>query len=98
MVGLGIFREQRRGLHDLASLAVAALRDVDLAPGLLHRMIAGGMKAFDGGDLAADHIGNRGDAGADRLLVDHDGACAAERLAAAEFGAGQADFIAQKPE
>ena len=31
-------------------------------------------------------------------LVDHDGAGAAERLAAAKFGAGQAHLIAEKPE
>ena len=31
-------------------------------------------------------------------LVDDDGAGAAQRLAAAEFGAGQSGFVAEKPE
>ena len=69
-----IFHEECGGLHNLAGLAIAALRDIDLAPGLLNRVIAGGMEAFDGRDLPVDHIGNRGDAGAYGLLVDNDGA------------------------
>src|ERR1700742_3002671 len=86
VVGFGIFREQCGGLHDLAGLAIAALRNVDLAPGLLNWMIPGRMKPFDRGDLAVDDVGNRGDAGANSLLVDDDSAGAAERLAASEFG------------
>ena len=39
--GFWIFHQQRRRLHDLAGLAKAALRDIELAPGLLHRVIAG---------------------------------------------------------
>src|SRR5205814_3879055 len=35
---LGIFLQQRCGGHDLAGLAVAALRYVDRGPGLLHRV------------------------------------------------------------
>ena len=35
-VGLGFCREQRRGGHDHAGLAVAALRHLVLDPGLLH--------------------------------------------------------------
>lgn len=98
VVGLGIFGQQGSGLHDLTGLAIAALRDIDLAPGLLNRMIAGGMQAFDGDDLTSDNVGNRGDAGAYCLFIDHHGAGSAERLAAAEFRAGQADFITEKPE
>ena len=33
-------REQRGGLHDLAGLAIAALRDIEGAPRLLHRVVA----------------------------------------------------------
>ena len=33
---LWIIRQQRGGLHDLTGLAEAALRDIDLAPGLLY--------------------------------------------------------------
>ena len=35
-VGLGVRGQQRGGRHDLAGLAVAALRNVDLDPGQLH--------------------------------------------------------------
>ena len=37
----GMNRQKRRGAHDLPGLAVAALRDVELAPGLLKRVIPG---------------------------------------------------------
>src|ERR1700744_1812490 len=80
--GFWILREQRGCLHDLTGLAIAALRDVDLAPGLLDRVIPGRMQAFDRGDLAADHVGDRRDAGTHGLLVNHHGAGAAESLAA----------------
>src|ERR1700760_3120621 len=79
----GSFREQRRGLHDLAALAVAALRDADIAPGDLHRMLAGRMEAFDRGDGLAVDVGHRNAAGADGVAVEMHGAGAAERPAAA---------------
>src|SRR5919205_3712369 len=40
--------QERRRLHDLAGLAIAALRHIQVAPRLLHRMIAVGRQAFDG--------------------------------------------------
>src|SRR5258708_39962041 len=96
--GLWIFRQQCRGLHDLAGLAIAALRNIELAPGLLNRVIAGWMQAFDRRDLSADPIGDRGDASACGLLVHEHRACAAQRHAAATFRAGQSDFVTEKPE
>src|SRR4051812_38837206 len=83
MAGLRVFDQQCRGLHDLPDLAKAALRNVALAPALLTRMTPGGMQPLDGRALASRHIGNRRDAGAHGLLVDHHSACAAERLSAA---------------
>jgi len=97
---VGRFRvlgQKCRRLHDLAHLAEAALRDIHLAPRLLNRVIAGGVEAFDGRDLPADDIVHRCDAGTYRLFVDHHGAGAAKRLAAAEFGAGQPYFVTQIP-
>src|SRR4051812_24396441 len=35
---MGVFIEQGAGRHDLARLAVAALHDVDLDPGVLHTL------------------------------------------------------------
>src|SRR5258707_2966441 len=96
--GFGIFHQECRGLHDLAGLAITALRDISLAPSLLNRVIARGMKAFDGRDLSVDHVRNRGDAGAYGLLVDDNRACTAESLAAAEFRARQSDFVTDRPE
>src|ERR1700686_673698 len=95
---LRIVHEQCGGLHDLAGLAIAALRHVELPPGLLYGVIARGVKALDRRHLAIDHVGNRRDAGAHRLLIRDDGARTAQGLAAAEFRARQSDFIAEKPE
>ena len=69
-----IFDEECGGLHDLAGLAKAALRDIKLTPGFLDRVIASRMKALDGRNLPADHVRNRGDAGANGLLVDDNSA------------------------
>src|SRR5215213_11254747 len=80
VAGFRIFQQQRGRLHDLADLAKAALRNIELPPGLLNRVIAGGMKTFDRCDFPIDDVGNRRDAGAYRLLVDDYGAGAAERL------------------
>src|SRR5580658_2426113 len=54
---LGIVSQQIRGLHDLAGLAVAALRHLHRHPGFLQRMAGIRRQAFDGrhlfvGDLA----------------------------------------------
>src|ERR1700704_709821 len=75
--GFWIFDQECGGLHDLADLAITALRDVHLAPRLLNWVITGRMEPFDRSDVAVAHVGNRGDAGAHGLLVDNDGACAA---------------------
>jgi hypothetical protein len=74
------------------------LQDIYLTPGLLNRVIPRGMKAFDCHDLSADHVGNRGDAGAHGLLINNNTACAAVSLAATKFRARQSDFITKKPE
>ena len=48
-----VLRQQLGRLHDLAGLAVAALRHLLGDPGLLQRMAAGRRQALDGGDLLA---------------------------------------------
>src|SRR5690349_4773621 len=93
-----ILGEQRSGRHDLARLAVAALRHVLLDPRLLHRLRAILREAFDGRHLFpgdgrdGQHAGARGDA------VQVDGARAALRDAAAELRAGEAERVPQHPE
>jgi hypothetical protein len=49
---MGIVFQQGGGLHDLAGLAVTALRDVDLPPRFLQRMHIADRKALDGRELA----------------------------------------------
>src|SRR5947209_13747337 len=43
--------EQRGGRHDLSALAITALRNVELTPGLLQRMLRAGIEALDGRDF-----------------------------------------------
>src|SRR5258706_11160777 len=92
-------REQRRCGHDLAGLAVAALRHLQRDPGLLDlpagRRLAHGL---DGDDLLPRDRSYGGDAGAGPCAVDVHGAGAAKRGAAAEFRAGHPETVAQHPE
>jgi hypothetical protein len=90
--------EQGSGGEDLAALAVAALGDVEVDPGLLEEVeLAVGGEAFDGGDVAVG-FGNGELAGADGLAVDVDGAGAAFADAAAVLGALEVELVAQDPE
>src|SRR5438132_6185621 len=87
--GLGILGEELCRLHDLAGLAVAALRHLFRDPGFLQRMRRIRRQAFDGhGFLAGDraHIDL---AGTLRRPVDVDCAGAAETGTAAVFGTRQ---------
>jgi hypothetical protein len=98
MSGFGILHEECGGLHNLAGLAITALRNVSLAPGLLNRVITRGMKALDCRDLSIDYIRNRSDARTHRLLIDNNGAGATESLTTAKFRTRQSDFVTEKPE
>src|SRR5213078_3731923 len=96
--GVRLLGEQRRRGHDLARLAVAALRHVFRDPGALYRVRAVLGQAFDRRDAL---VGDRGDgqhAGARGHAVQMHGAGAALRDAAAELGAREAERVAQHPE
>src|ERR1043166_3083515 len=96
---LRCFLEQCRGGHDLAGLAIAALRHVDREPRLLHRMRTVGRKPFDRDDLVGRLYVTEADrAGALHLAVDMDRACAALGDAAAEFRAGETDLLPDHPQ
>src|SRR6185295_1542131 len=101
-IGVGRLRlllQQRDGGHDLARLAVAALRHIDRRPGFLHRMRGVGREALDGDDLVGRlHGAERDRAGALHFAVDVHRAGAALRDAAAVFGAGEACLLADDPE
>ena len=90
--------EQRRGAHDLAGLAIAALRHVERDPRLLHGGALLAVQALDGRDLAAADRRDRQRARAHRLAVDIHRARAALRDAAAVFRAGEPDAIADCPQ
>src|SRR5215471_17445219 len=77
-------REQCGGGHDLAALAIAALRHVDLQPGLLHRMRPIGRQPLDRRHALARDIGDRDAARFHGPAVDVDRARAALGEAAAE--------------
>src|SRR5882672_4841296 len=96
-VGLG--GEQRRRGHDLAGLAIAALRDLQLDPGLLDLLAGGGgTDGLDGGDALAGRGRDRRDARAHRLAVEVDRARAAQTEAATEFRPAHSEHIAKYPE
>src|SRR6266571_2822539 len=91
-------REQRGRGHDLARLAIAALRYVFRDPRLLHRMRAVPGEALDGRHALAGGRGDRQHAGARRDALQVHGAGAALRDAAAELRAGEPERVAQHPE
>src|SRR5712691_3170452 len=93
-IGLEIGRRR----HDLAGLAVAALRDLFTQPRLLHRMLAVGREPLDGGDLFSFDGTDRHRAGSHGLSVDVHGASAALGDAAAELRSCQSDLLPQDPE
>src|SRR3989441_1417481 len=97
--GLRRLGEQAGGLHDLPALAVAALRDVQAAPRRLdapaHRRRA---DSLDRRDLLAFRSRDRRDARARRRTVQVHRARAAEGHATPELGAGESQFVAQRPE
>ena len=90
--------QQAGGLHDLAGLTEATLRHVDLAPGHLQRMFAGGVESFDRGNRRVLEVRHRQLAGAGRLSADVHGAGTALRYAATVLRAGQRKIVAQVPE
>src|SRR5690348_6107471 len=91
--------EERHGLHDLASLAVATLRHVIVDPGLLHgvQLVALG-QTVDGRDLLALDGTHRRDAHAVGHTVDVARASAAEAHATAVLEAVNVQAVTQDPE
>src|SRR5687767_12002621 len=83
---LRVGREQGGGAHDLARLAVAALRHIQLPPGGLHLLARlGRADRLDRGHLLAYRGRDRGAARAHRLAVQMHRARAAQLHAAAEL-------------
>src|SRR5262249_31534003 len=93
-----LLRQQRRRLHDLPSLTIAALRHADLAPGNLDPMLVLGMQALDGGNGLAGNFRHLHHARAGRRAINVHGAGAAQANPAPELGAGHGQFITQVPQ
>src|ERR1700684_3496137 len=90
--------QQRCDRHDHPALAITALRNVGVDPGLLHLVQdAVDRKALDRGDLFAGGFADGDAAGPHRDPVDMDGAGPALCNAATVFGAGEADVLPDCP-
>src|SRR5260221_3932231 len=95
---LRLLLEKRRHRHDHSGLAISALRNVVVDPGLLdvvQRAVGG--QPFDRGDLFAAGFADQYAAGAHRNAIDMDRASSTLRNAAAVFGAGQPDIFPDRP-
>src|SRR5437879_791954 len=102
-VDIGVARaavlgEQRYRGHDLAGLAVAALRHVLGDPGPLHGVAPARRQPFDRGHALPGRRRDRHHAGAHRGAVEMHGAGAALGDAASELRAGEAEVVAQHPQ
>src|SRR5712671_5576528 len=96
---LRLLLEQCGDRHDHSALAIAALRDVIIDPGLLHLVQrALRRQPLDGGDLLAGGLADQHAAGSHRDAVDMNGAGAALCNAATVFGAGQAGVFPDRPQ
>ena len=90
--------EKRSHRHDHSGLAISALRNVIVDPGLLNfvqRAVSG--QPFDRGDLLAAGFADQYATGAHRNAIDMDRAGSALCNATTVFGAGQADIFADRP-
>ena len=96
--GFGILGKQYRRAHDLTRLTIAALRHVNLDPGLLQRMAEIIRETFDGGDFFAGDIRDALDARTDRFAIEVNGAGATLRHSTTVLGSGQTERFAQNPE
>ena len=94
--GMRSVQQQAVSVHDHAGGAVAALQGIVVDEGLLQRMqLAVRGQALDRGDVLARHVLCFERAGAYGLLLDDDGARAAQTLTTSILGAGQSQVVAE---
>jgi hypothetical protein len=94
---LGDMLEKRNGLHDLAGLTIAALRDLMFDPGLQNRVCVSICQPFDRDHRLSGDVADTRLAGTDSLSVDPDRAGATLRHSASVFGTCDTEFVAQHP-
>ena len=84
-----ILYQQRGRLHDLAGLAIAALRNVVCLPGKLDRVRAVGAETLDRDDLVPMCIGQNRQAGAYRFAVHEYGTTTTDAMLTTNMRPGQ---------
>lgn len=98
IAGIGFVVQQRNGGHNLSALAITALGNLFVNPGLLNRVQFSILSdSLDGGNLFANGSRDGGAAGSDGRSIEVNGAGAALGDAAAEFGSIQSEVIADNP-
>src|SRR5262249_30882517 len=90
--------QQRHGLHDLSTLAVAALRHMACLPSPLDRMVAIGAQAFNGHNILARGAAHDRDTTARGGALHVHGAGAAQPHATPVFGPGELQQVAEVPQ
>src|ERR1700722_7593326 len=90
--------QQRRGLHDLAGLTIAALRHIQRAPSLLERVIACSIEAFDRRDRLAVGVADRRLTRSDGFAVEMDSAGAARGHPATKLRSREPEDVSEIPE
>jgi len=99
LTGPRVLVEQRLRLHHHAARAITALRRLLGDERCLERIGSRRCaESFDGRDAPARDAGRRDHAGADRVVVEEDGARAALPEPAADLRAGQPEIVAQDEE
>lgn len=89
--------KERGRAHDLARLAVAALRHILCDPGFLDGMVASRAQPFNGCDAVFVGAAHGESARANGDAVKMNGAGPADANPAAVFGATEAPFVANHP-
>src|SRR2546422_6000027 len=98
VAGVAFLGGRRCGGHDLAGLAVAALRHVLGDPGPLPRVAAAGRQPLDRGHALPGDRRDGHHAGSHGRAVEMHGAGAALGDAASELRAGETEVVAQHPQ
>lgn len=94
--GIGIFLEERDAADDHSRRAISALERALIEKSLLHGMkLAVLFETFDSEDGFSIRVANGKLAGTPRRAVQQNGASAALAFAAAVFGSGKAELLAQ---
>jgi hypothetical protein len=99
IVGTGITYQKRGCRHDLTRLAIPALHNFKVQPGVLNLLASCGIPdCLNRRDCRFSDALDRGYARAYRLTVEMNCAGSAQRHAASKLGSGQPKDVAQYPE